>query len=157
VAAFSALTLLGGHQEEHPACKKLSSEVLAWLSVWSMVHMSCIWSSWCRCHSIIPCFIKIQIDLTFLVPAYPECPEKEAIKWVPVTYDWWHAVLICVIHGKSTKTYPTNASLLPTKNRCELAAILWCSFDSLCCSSLTAHLSVMHVFRCCAAAGLCLM
>jgi len=27
--AFSALTLLVGHQEEHPACKKLSDEVLA--------------------------------------------------------------------------------------------------------------------------------
>jgi len=31
--AFSALTLLVGWQEGHPACKKLSSEVLAWLSV----------------------------------------------------------------------------------------------------------------------------
>jgi len=29
--AFSALTLLVGRQEEHPACKKLSGEVLAWL------------------------------------------------------------------------------------------------------------------------------
>jgi len=27
--AFSALTLLVGRQEEHPACKKLSGEVLA--------------------------------------------------------------------------------------------------------------------------------
>ena len=26
--AFSALTLLVGHQEEHPACKKLSDEML---------------------------------------------------------------------------------------------------------------------------------
>ena len=33
--AFSALTLLVGRQEGHPACKKLSSGVLAWLSVWS--------------------------------------------------------------------------------------------------------------------------
>jgi len=32
---FSALTLLVGRQEEHPACKKLSSGVLAWLPVWS--------------------------------------------------------------------------------------------------------------------------
>jgi len=30
--AFSALTLLVGRQEGHPACKKLSGEVLAWLS-----------------------------------------------------------------------------------------------------------------------------
>ena len=30
--AFSALTLLVGRQEGHPACKKLSDGVLAWLS-----------------------------------------------------------------------------------------------------------------------------
>jgi len=35
ITAFSALTLLVGWQEGHPACKKLSSGVLAWLSVWS--------------------------------------------------------------------------------------------------------------------------
>ena len=43
--ASTALTLLVGHQEEHPVCKKLSGEVLAWLSVWSEVQMICIWSS----------------------------------------------------------------------------------------------------------------
>ena len=37
MGAFSALTLLVGQQEGHPACKKLSGEVLAWLSVWSKV------------------------------------------------------------------------------------------------------------------------
>jgi len=31
--AFSASTLLVGHQEEHLACKNLSDEVLVWLSV----------------------------------------------------------------------------------------------------------------------------
>jgi len=30
--AFSALTLLVGRQEGHPACKKLSGGVLAWLT-----------------------------------------------------------------------------------------------------------------------------
>jgi len=33
VSAFSALTLLVGWQEGHPACKKQSSGVLVWLSV----------------------------------------------------------------------------------------------------------------------------
>jgi len=42
--AFSALTLLVGQQEGHPACKKLSDGVLAWLSVWSKVQ-TCICSS----------------------------------------------------------------------------------------------------------------
>jgi len=31
------LTLLVGRQEGHPACKKLSGGVLAWLSVWGEV------------------------------------------------------------------------------------------------------------------------
>ena len=35
--AFSAFMLLVGRQEGHPACKKLSGGVLAWLSVWSEV------------------------------------------------------------------------------------------------------------------------
>jgi len=42
--AFSALTLLVGRQEGHPACKKRSGGVLAWLSVWSEVQ-TCIWLS----------------------------------------------------------------------------------------------------------------
>jgi len=41
VYAFSALTLLVGRQEGHPACKKLSVGVLAWLSVCSEVQ-TCI-------------------------------------------------------------------------------------------------------------------
>ena len=42
--AFSASTLFVGRQEGHPACKKLSGGVLAWLSVWSEMQ-TCIWPS----------------------------------------------------------------------------------------------------------------
>ena len=45
--------------------------------------MICIWSVWCHCHPIIYCFIKIQSGSACLVPAYPGCPVKEAIKQVP--------------------------------------------------------------------------
>jgi len=41
--AFSALTLLVGWQEGHPACKRLSGEVMGWLSDWS--DMICKWWS----------------------------------------------------------------------------------------------------------------
>jgi len=44
VSDLTALTLLVGRQEEHPACKKLSGGLLAWLSVWSKVQ-TCIWPS----------------------------------------------------------------------------------------------------------------
>jgi len=41
--AFSALTLLAGHQGGHPACKKQTGGLvgLAWLSVWSKLQ-TCI-------------------------------------------------------------------------------------------------------------------
>jgi len=51
--AFNALTLLVGRQEGHPAYKKLSGEVLAWLSVWSVVQ-TCIWPSWCHVTAFRP-------------------------------------------------------------------------------------------------------
>ena len=41
-SAFGALTLLVGRKEGHPARKKQSVEVLAWLSVWSEVQ-TCIY------------------------------------------------------------------------------------------------------------------
>ena len=41
ITYFSALTLLVGRQEGHPACKKQSGGVLVWLSVWSEVQ-TCI-------------------------------------------------------------------------------------------------------------------
>jgi len=44
VYAFSALMLLVGRQEGHPACKNLSGGVLAWLSAWSEVQ-TCLWPS----------------------------------------------------------------------------------------------------------------
>ena len=62
--AFSALTLLVGQQEGHPACKKLSGEVPAWLSVWSEVQ-TCIWPSWCHCHSLSLASIKSRLVLPF--------------------------------------------------------------------------------------------
>jgi len=51
VMDFSALTLLVGWQEGHPACKKLSDGMLAWLPVWGEVQI-CIWPSRCHCHSL---------------------------------------------------------------------------------------------------------
>jgi len=51
-----------------------------WFYVWNEMQMICIWSICCHCHPIISCFIKIQIGLTFLVPAYPGCPGKEAVR-----------------------------------------------------------------------------
>jgi len=59
---FSALTLLVGRQEGHPACKKLSGGVLAWLSVWDEVQIY-IWPSWCHCHSLPLASVKSRLVL----------------------------------------------------------------------------------------------
>jgi len=48
----------------------MSDEVLLWLSVWSKVQLICIWCSWCHCHPVILCFIKIQNSSGFLVLTY---------------------------------------------------------------------------------------
>ena len=84
---FGALVLLVGHQEEHPACKKLSGGVLAWLSVWSKVQ-TCIWPSWCHCHSLSLASVKSRLAFTFLVPADPGSPGQRAVKWVCVYFIW---------------------------------------------------------------------
>ena len=58
------LTLLAGRQEGHSACKKLSGGVLAWLSVCSEVQ-TCIWPSWCHCHSLSLASVKSRLVLPF--------------------------------------------------------------------------------------------
>ena len=42
--------------------KNLSGEVLAWLSVWSEVQ-TCIWPSWCHCHSLSVASVKSRLVL----------------------------------------------------------------------------------------------
>ena len=64
IILYSALTLLVGRQEGHPACKKLSGGVLAWLSVWSEVQ-TCICPSWCHCHSLSLASVKSRLVLPF--------------------------------------------------------------------------------------------
>jgi len=58
------LTLLVGRQKGHPACKKLSGGVLAWLSVWSEVQ-TCIRPSGFHCHSLSLASIKSRLVLPF--------------------------------------------------------------------------------------------
>jgi len=80
--AFSALTLLVGRQEGHPArkkCKKTEwwgAGVVVCLEQGADLHMV----------QLIPlpltvsCFSKIQIGFTLLVPAHPGSPGKRAVK-----------------------------------------------------------------------------
>ena len=80
---FSALTLLVGRQEGHLACKKLSSGVLAWLSVWSEV-LTCIWPSWCHSHSLSLASVKSRSVLPFWYRLTRVIPDKGPLNGVCV-------------------------------------------------------------------------
>jgi len=73
---------LGGRKGIQPV-KKLSGGVLAWLSVWGKVQI-CISPSWCHCHTLSLAPLNqdwfYQNGSAFLVPAYPGCPGKKAVK-----------------------------------------------------------------------------
>ena len=86
---FSALTLLVGRQEGHPACKKLSGGVLAWLSVWSEVQ-TCICSSWCHCHPLSLASVKSRLVLPFWYRLTRVVPEKGPLNG---------CVCVCVCHS----------------------------------------------------------
>jgi len=83
LSAFSALTLLVGRQEGHPACKKLGG--------WGPGVVICLeWDADLHTTQLVPlpltvsCFSKIQIGFTFLVPAHLGRPGKRAVKRVCV-------------------------------------------------------------------------
>ena len=56
---FSALTLL---LKGIRPVKNLSGGMRAWLSVWSKVQ-TCIWPSWCHCHSLSLASVKSRLVL----------------------------------------------------------------------------------------------
>ena len=96
-SAFSASTLLVGRQEGHPACKTLSSGVLAWLSVWSEMQ-TCIWPSWCHCHSLSLASVKSRLVLPFWYRLTRVDPEKEPLNvCVCVCVD--NLCIICTTYG----------------------------------------------------------
>jgi len=69
---------LGGRKGIRPVKKKLSGEMLTWLSVWSEVHMFQLMPL----PLTVSCFSKIQIGSAFLVPAHLGSPGKIAVKRV---------------------------------------------------------------------------
>ena len=81
--AFSALTLMVGRQEGHPACKKTEwwgAGVVICLERGADLHMAQL----LPLPLTVSCFSKIQIGFTFLVPAHLGSPGQRAVKRVCV-------------------------------------------------------------------------
>ena len=97
--AFSALTLLVGRQEGHPACKKTEwwdAGMVICLERDADLHMAQL-MPW---PLSVSCFGKIQIGFTFLVLADPGSPGQSAIKRVCVCLCCSRFLLIaeCMVH-----------------------------------------------------------
>ena len=67
-------TLLVGRQEGHPACKNWVVGCW-WGYVWSEVQ-TCIWPSWCHCHSLSLASVKSRLVLPFWYWLTWVVPEK---------------------------------------------------------------------------------
>ena len=83
VSAFSALTLLVGRQEGHPACKKAEqwgAGMVICLERGADLHMAQLMPL----PLTVSCFSKMQIGFTFLVPAHLGSPGQRAVKRVCV-------------------------------------------------------------------------
>ena len=117
--AFSALTLLVGRQEGHPACKKLSGDVLAWLSVWSEVqlHMAQLMPL----PLTVSCFSKIQIGFTFLVQAHLGSPGKGPLNG---------CVCVCVFLA-SRSLILADVAYVPEPDLQNILRVLRFSYDRL--------------------------
>jgi len=86
LCAFSAMTLLVRRQEMHPACKKLSGGVLAWLSLWSEVR-TCTWTSWCHCHSLSVASVQSRLVLPFWCQHTWVVPDKRPLNRCVLFFD----------------------------------------------------------------------
>jgi len=86
----SVLWCFGWAAGGHPACKKLSGEMLAWLCVWVNMQI-CIWPSWCHCHSLS--LAPANPDWFYLPgagsPGWSRTKSKRAVKWLHVCACVW--------------------------------------------------------------------
>jgi len=77
-SSFSALTLLVGRQEGHPACKKngwWGAGMVICLERDADLHMAQLMAM----PLTVSCFSKIEIGFTFLVPAHPGSPGQRCV------------------------------------------------------------------------------
>jgi len=95
----------------HPACKKLSCGVLAWLSVWSE-GQTCIWPSWCHCHSLSLASVKSRSVLPFWYQLSRVVPEKGPLNGMCViscVLTSFHSVLWCCWLGGRKDIWPVKS------------------------------------------------
>jgi len=122
----------------HPACRKLSGGVLAWLSVClergADLHMAQLMPL----PLTVSCFNKIQIGFIFLVPAHPGSPGKKAVKCVHLN------LLTCSRTDKQTHIHTdghSHHSTLLSYRRQEWSIVMSVSVCLCVCLSVGKYIS----------------
>jgi len=122
---FRAFILLVGRQEEHTAHKKVTDNVLVWLSVWYEIHIVCIWSTWCHSNCCDFPFGKTRLDLN---EATDDC------------------ALACSAKTQSSLVSFTSSLVLPNRKSQQLATYVLLAW-SLCLYVWLLLNSVSHKMR----------
>jgi len=102
--AFSALTLLVGRQEGHPACKKTEcwgAGMVISLERGADLHMAQLMPLSLG----VSCFSKIQIGFTFLVPAHLGSPGKGPLNMCCV------CVIVCLFGPRQCISFALAAAV----------------------------------------------
>ena len=135
---FSALTLLVGRQEGHPACKKTEwwgAGLVVCLERDADLYMAQLMPL----PLTVSCFSKIQIGFAFLVPA-DRSPGQRAVKRV--------CVCVCVCVSVRDHIFRTTRPVFPkffvpvTYGRGSV--LLWRRIDTLCTSSFMDDVMFAH-------------
>ena len=100
---------LGGRKGIRPV-KKVSGGLLAWLSVWSKVQ-TCIWPSWCHCHSLSLASVKSRLVLPFWYRLTRVVPEKGPLNRCVCTPIMWLQTVTVI--GKVTLKWKLRLLLHP--------------------------------------------
>ena len=115
---------LGGRKGIRPV-KQLSGGVLAWLSVWSEVQ-TCIWPSWCHCHSLSLASVKSRLVLPFWYRLTRVVLDKGPLNG---------CVCVVIIYGLHSSAFPLNDS----------QCLLFLSLHSIMSSKNCSHTHLFNV------------
>ena len=103
------LCWLGGRKGIRPV-KKVSGGVLAWLSVWSEVQ-TCIFPSWCHCHSLSLASVKFRLVLPFWYWLTWVVPEKGPLDVCVCVRNYYQGHWAILIHISFVLCYSGRKSL----------------------------------------------
>jgi len=103
---------LGGRNGIRPV-KKLSGGVLAWLFVWSEMQ-TCMWPSWCYCHSLSLASVKSRLVLLLGYRLTQVLPDKGPLNGC-VCVCLWYFISYRTLNSVTTVSMITTGGVIPSE------------------------------------------